>query len=94
MTRGVLPLVLRGNGLRADAMSGVLDDVPSTSGQASSSVLHAVCYRGPIAAHARSGRRMVCSVCQRPVVASGHSLSPNTQPKSQTQVRSLLTVRL
>ena len=49
MSRDVLALLLRGNGLRADAMSGILDDVRPTSSQTSSSALHALRYRGPTA---------------------------------------------
>ena len=45
VARSVLPLLLRGVGLRADALSGVLDDVKSPS--ESSSELHVARYRGP-----------------------------------------------
>jgi hypothetical protein len=49
LTRNVLALLLRGSGLRSDAMSAVLDDARLASGQTSSSALHVIRYRGPTA---------------------------------------------
>ncbi len=46
VARTALPLLLRGMGLRADALSGVLDDVHRPSAVPSSSELHVARYRG------------------------------------------------
>ena len=46
VARNVLALLLRGSGLRSDAMSGVLDDARLTSGQTSSIAHHVIRYRG------------------------------------------------
>ena len=47
VARTVLPLLLRGVGLRSDALSGVLDDVNLPAAAASSCELHVARYRGP-----------------------------------------------
>ena len=44
VARAVLPALLRGIGLRLDALSGVLDDFPMERGDASSSLLQAISY--------------------------------------------------
>ena len=44
----VLPLLMRGMGLRADALSSALDDVNLASAVVSSCELHVARYRGPV----------------------------------------------
>jgi len=46
VARIILPLLLRGMGLRSDVMSSVLDDVHRASTVMSSSEFHVVRYRG------------------------------------------------
>ena len=46
--RMVLPLLLRGIGLRSDALSSVLDDIHMPPAVESSSELHVIRYRGPL----------------------------------------------
>jgi len=48
VARMVLPLLLRGIGLRSDALSSVLDDTHMPLATASSSELHVIRYRGPL----------------------------------------------
>ncbi len=48
VARAVLPLLLRGMGLRSDALNGALDDINPPSTVMSSSELHVARYRGPI----------------------------------------------
>ena len=47
--RAVLPLLVRGIGLRSDAMNGILDDTKLPSGVVSSCELHVARYRGTTA---------------------------------------------
>ena len=44
VSRAVLPALLRGIGLRSDALNGVLDDIPLEEGHASLSVLQAISF--------------------------------------------------
>ncbi len=53
VARAVLPLLLRGIGLRSDALNSVLDDMNLPSTVASSSELHVARYRGPV--HGKRG---------------------------------------
>ena len=47
VARSVLPLLLRGMGLRGDALSGILDDAKSPAAVVSSCELDIARYRGP-----------------------------------------------
>ena len=54
VARTVLPMLLRGMGLRADALSSVLDDVNLPPGATSSCELHVARYRAPVDGEHRS----------------------------------------
>ncbi len=62
--RIILPLVLRGMGLRADALSGVLDDVHRPSTVVSSSELHVARYCGPVDGEDMLSGSVACHTCQ------------------------------
>ena len=74
--RSVLPLLLRGMGLRSDALSGVLDEIHLPSTVMSSSELHAARYRGP--ANGEQGL-LSTAVCQ-PLNREG-KVTPSRGPR-------------
>ena len=64
VARTVLPLLLRGMGLRSDALSSVLDDIPRPSTVTSSSEIHVTRYRGPVDGEQGLFSSVLSSSCQ------------------------------
>jgi len=82
VARTVLPLLLRGVGLRSDALSGVLDDVNLPAAAASSCELHVARYRGPV-----DGADELSSSAILPLELPGL----RTTPQPQTLTLNMLT---